>query len=70
MTREDNPKYFAHVCEVIKAVFMAEGAAYEKHHIAERFKAGTISSNEYIEAIAEEMISYIDKSKIEDYGKE
>lgn len=42
MTREDNPEYFAHVCEVIKAVFMAEQACEEKYGISKKVTAGEI----------------------------
>lgn len=68
MTREDNPKYFAHVCEVIKAVFLAEVATDEKQHIGKRLSSYKITPDEYVEAIAEEMISHTDKSEVEDYG--
>lgn len=68
MTREDNPQCFAHLCEVIKAVFMAEDAANKKQHIGTRLSNKKITPDEYVEAIAEEMISHTDKSEIEDYG--
>lgn len=65
MTREDNPTYFAHVCEVIKSVFMAEEVANEKHKIGTRLANHKITPDEYVEAIADELLSKTNKEDIE-----
>lgn len=65
MTREDNPEYFAHVCEVIKSVFMAEDKADTEHHLRERLVKKEITPDQYVEYIAEELISTTPKEEVE-----
>lgn len=65
MTREDNPEYFAHVCEVIKSVFVAEDEANTKHQIGKRLQAREITPDQYVEYIAEEFISATPKEEVE-----
>lgn len=64
MTRQDNPTYYSHVCEVIKAVIVAVQACNERG-LSERLKAREITPEEYIEAVADELLSRTDKSEIE-----
>lgn len=56
MTREDNPEYYAHVCLVIKSVFAAEKRCVYRDHIKERFNAGEITADQYVEIVADELI--------------
>lgn len=67
MTREDNPEYFAHVCGVIKAVFMAEQECENKYGISKKVKTGEITADQYVEFVAEELIGPTDKNEIEDF---
>lgn len=64
MTRDDNPEYFQHVCEVIQAVFTAEHAMIEQKDISCRLKRREITPSEYVECIAEELIRPTDKNEI------
>lgn len=70
MTIEDNPKYFAHVCEVIKAVFMAEDKINSEHSLLAKVTNGKMTPDEYVEHIAAELISTTDKSEIAEQFKE
>ena len=65
MTRQDNPEYFAHLCIVVEGVFAAEHRLIKKERLTERLKAGEITPRQYIEEVAEEMISRTDKSEID-----
>lgn len=56
MTREDNPEYYAHVCLVIKSVIKAENHCIKYNRIVERFKAGEINADQYVEIVADELI--------------
>lgn len=67
MTREDNPKYFAHVCELIKAVFVAEQNSVDKKDIRTLLKEGKITPDEYVEMVATELISTTDKNEVKDF---
>lgn len=64
MTREDNPSYFFHVCDVINAVFRAEHNTIEKLDIKNRLKNKEITPDEYVEFIAEELIRPTDPSEV------
>lgn len=64
MTRQDNPEYFDHICLVVEAVFAAENKLV-RDGLGNKLKSGEITPMEYIEAVAEEMISRTDKSEIE-----
>ena len=63
MTRQDNPTYYSHVCEVIKAVLSAENRCISRG-IVERFKAHEITADQYIEEVADELLKYTDPNKI------
>lgn len=65
MTRQDNPEYFDHLCIVVEGVFAAEHRLIKKERLTERLKAGEITPRQYIEEVAEELISRTDKSEIE-----
>lgn len=65
MTKQDNPTYYAHVCEVIKAVLSAENKCISRG-IVERFKAHEITADQYIEEVADELLSRTDKSEIKE----
>lgn len=64
MTRADNPEYFEHVCEVIKAVFVAEDMCEKKHNIKERVKSHDITPQQYVEYIADELVSKTDPNEL------
>lgn len=64
MTKQDNPTYYSHLCEIIKAIFAAEHACNERG-LSDRLKAREITPEEYIEAVADELLSRTDKSEIE-----
>lgn len=65
MTRNDNPEYFAHICLVVEGVFAAEHRLIKKERLTERLKAGEITPQQYIEEVAEEMISQTPKSEFD-----
>lgn len=65
MTKEDNPEYFKHLCLVIECVFAAERHIIETTDIQKKLKAKKITYSQYIEAIAEEMISRTPKSEFD-----
>lgn len=65
MTREDNPEYYAHVCDVISAIFKAEHKCIERDDILNKLKANAITPQEYIESIADELISTKEPEEIE-----
>lgn len=69
MTRQDNPKYFDHLCIVVESVFAAENRLANEARLTERLKAGEITPRQYIEEVAEEMISRTDKSEVENFNK-
>ena len=56
MTKEDNPEYFDHICLVVEAVFAAENKLV-RDGLGKKLKSCEITPREYIEAVAEELIS-------------
>lgn len=65
MTKADNPQYYEHCKEVVFAVFRAEEAAAEKHNIRERAKNRTITPEEYVELVVDELISKTQPEEID-----
>lgn len=66
MIKEDNPAYFNHVCEVVKAVFAAENELVDSENIKERLQRKEITPEEYIELVAAELIRPTRKEDIDD----
>ena len=58
MKREDNLEYFEHLCDVIKAVFAAENNL--QPGLAEDLKSKKITADEYVERVADELLSRTD----------
>lgn len=58
MNKADDPQYYMHLCNVIRAVFTAEHTLLEKENLVEQLKSKKITSQEYIEKIADELLSH------------
>ncbi len=63
MKREDNPKYFEHLCLVIKAVFAAETDLQPQ--LSEDLRNKKITPDEYIERVADKLLSRTDAKDID-----
>lgn len=70
MTRQEcPPTYFAHLTDVVHAVFAADSALHDRGVLSHE-KAMHMTIQEYCEAVAEEMITHTSPEELGEEWKE